>query len=105
MIDEGSKRRVFGNLEFIPSGKSYQWSDPAAEETFARLYNSATVRSRNYRVHVVGQAVRETGGGNYKVLSTRRKVFRVFCDPGERDNDGTIGVDGAMIRTINEKSS
>jgi hypothetical protein len=105
VIHQDTERRVFGNLEFIPRGKNIQWSDPAAEECFARLYNSATVRSRNFRVHVVGQAVRGTGAGNYKVLSTRRKVFRVFCDPGERDRDGTIGTDGAIIRTINEKAS
>ena len=31
------------------------WNDAAAEQYFAKIYNYATVRSRNFRVFVTGQ--------------------------------------------------
>lgn len=96
--------RVAGNKAFHPAGDRIQWSDSAAEEAFARLYNSTTVRSRNYKVHVIGQAVRDIGG-DLEVLSTRRKVFKIFCDPGDRDDDGEIDSEKVDITVIYEKNS
>ena len=58
-----------------------EWNDAAAEEAFARLYNSGTVRSRNFKVVVTGQAVRRTRSGQVKVLATRSRLYHVFVRP------------------------
>jgi hypothetical protein len=78
---------------------SLQWSDAAAEEAFARVYNSSTVRSRNFRIWVVGQAVAPTAPTNLspEVLSEVRKAFTVFADPGERNSNGSI--DSSKFKT------
>jgi hypothetical protein len=103
---------AFGNPllypEFKVSGKpnmsSLQWSDAAAEEAFARVYNSSTVRSRNFRVWVVGQAVAPTTAVNPspEVLSEVRKVFTVFADPGERKSDGSVDSAKFKISILHE---
>ena len=82
-----------------PNMSSLQWSDAAAEEAFARVYNSSTIRSRNFRVWVVGQAVAPTATTNSspEVLSEVRRVFTVFADPGKRNSDGSI--DSSKFKT------
>ncbi|NNM30760.1 MAG: hypothetical protein HKO57_14670, partial [Akkermansiaceae bacterium] len=94
---------VFGNEQFYPKSSSIQWSDAAAEEVFARVYNSATTRSRNFRVFTIGQAVRDLGNGEVKVLSTRRKMFQVFADPGGRDEAGALQPDELDVRVLYER--
>jgi hypothetical protein len=91
---------AFGNPLLYPEFKvpqkpkmsMLQWSDAAAEEAFARVYNSATVRSRNFRVWVIGQAIAATAPSNPnpEILSEVRKTFTIFADPGERTSDGSI---------------
>lgn len=83
-------RPVFGNRLLYPQGGSIQWSDAAAEELFGRVHDAATVRSRNFRVWVVGQVLEpmEEGTREPVVLAEVRKVFSVFADPGERDAAG-----------------
>jgi hypothetical protein len=98
-------RPVFGNTRLMEPGPFLEWSDAAAEETFARLYNSTTVRSRNFRVHAVGQALRELPNGELKILSTRRKVFRIFCDPGERTPEGEQENPRTNVKVISERAS
>ena len=98
---------AFGNALLYPEFKvpskenisSLQWSDGAAEEAFARVYNSSTIRSRNFRVWVVGQAVAPTATNNPspEVLSEVRKAFTVFVDPGERNSNGSI--DSSKFKT------
>jgi hypothetical protein len=66
-----------------------EWNDAAAEEAFARIFNNATVRSRNFRVVVAGQAVRKTRSGETKVLATRSRLYHVFVRP-IRDAEGNI---------------
>jgi hypothetical protein len=66
-----------------------EWNDAAAEEAFARIFNSATVRSRNFRVVVAGQAVRKTRSGLTKVLATRSRLYHVFIRP-IRDAAGNV---------------
>jgi hypothetical protein len=72
---------VFGNrtLMGITAG-----NDAATEEWFSRVYPLTTVRSRNFLVHVVGQAL-QTNGLN--VLSTERKAVQIYLQP-VRDDDG-----------------
>jgi hypothetical protein len=87
---------VFGNPEryrpglHIPNNTRVQWSDAAAEEVFARVYEASTVRSRNFRVWVIGQAITPATGTPPEVLAEVRKVFTVFADPGERTREGAI---------------
>jgi hypothetical protein len=66
-----------------------EWNDAVAEEAFARVFNHATVRSRNFKVVVTGQTVRRTRSGETKVLATRSRVYHVFIRP-IRDPNGNL---------------
>ncbi len=66
-----------------------EWNDAAAEEAFARVFNNATVRSRNFRVVVTGQALRRTRSGETKVLATRSRLYHIFIRP-IRDPAGNL---------------
>jgi len=96
-----SKEQLFGNPSFISDSGNLQWNDQAAEEVFARVYNSSTVRSRNFRVHVVGQSLKRTSSGRYLVGSTKRKSYRVFVDRGETSS-GEIEPSKVTVEVINE---
>ena len=87
-VRDSSGSLVFGNKSLVPDGSTVDRTDSAAEEVFARIYEASTVRSRNYRIWVVGQAV--TSGASPEVLSEVRRVFTVFADPGARASDGRI---------------
>lgn len=103
---------VFGNkflYPYTPSASKpdisqLQWSDAAAEEVFARVYESSTIRSRNFRVWVIGQAIAPTLATNPspEVLSEVRRVFTIFADPGVRDTDGTIDATKFKTKIIHE---
>jgi len=94
---------VFGNLLNHSLEEDLQRSDRAAEEVFARVYNSSTVRSRNFRVHVVGQSLRQSSSGQIKVLSTKKKSFRVFVDADNRDEStGTFDVQDMSVEIFDE---
>ncbi len=95
---------VFGNREILTDGNKVQWSDAAAEEAFARVYQAATVRSRNFRIWVVGQAVAPTLVTNTspEVMAEVRKVYTVFADPGVRKPDGVIDPTKYKIQVLNE---
>lgn len=101
---------VFGNPQLYPSytereyTSQIQWTDAAAEEVFARVYEASTVRSRNFRVWVVGQSVAPTSEDNQnpEVLSEVRKSFTIFADPGERKSDGTIDPAKSRISILHE---
>ena len=79
---------VFGNRAMYPDNTEIEWSDAAAEEIFARVYEGSTVRSRNFRVWIVAQAL--APGAVPQVLAEVRKVHTLFADPGERAADGSI---------------
>jgi hypothetical protein len=82
---------VFGNKKLYPDSANIEWSDSAAEEVFARVYEGSTVRSRNFRVWVVAQAIAPTtAASNPEVLAEVRKVFSIFADSGDRAPDGSI---------------
>jgi hypothetical protein len=72
---------VFGNrtLEGITAG-----NDAVTEEWFARVYPLATVRSRNFLVHVVGQSLQTN---DLKVLSSVRQMSQIYLEP-MRDGGG-----------------
>lgn len=96
-VKDGSP--IFGNPDTYPEKNRIQWSDSAAEEVFGRVYEASTVRSRNFRVWVVGQSLSPTTKSNNdpEVLAETHKVFTVFADPGKRKSDGMI--DSAKFKT------
>jgi hypothetical protein len=72
-----------------------QWNDRAAEESFARLWNNATTRSRHFLITVTGQAVRLSRSGEEQVMATRSRQFQVFLRPVRND-------EGLMIDQVVE---
>jgi len=100
---------VFGNDRLFPefSGSGYpvlQWTDSASEESFARIHEASTVRSRNFRIWVIGQAVAPTTAMNAstEVLAEVRRAYTVFADPGARNADGTINPANSRLQIIHE---
>jgi hypothetical protein len=84
---------VFGNREMYSQNTRIEWTDSAAEEVFARVHDASTLRSRNFRVWVIGQAIAPPPAGSTaepQVLSESKKAFTVFANPGERAADGRI---------------
>jgi hypothetical protein len=75
-----------------------EWNDPGREELFAKIYNLATTRSRNFRVFVTGQSLDKNGN----VLSTVTKVYQVFVKPTRDSNTGAIQKDatGTPIQQV-----
>jgi hypothetical protein len=92
---------VFGNRVMYPDHTNIEWSDAAAEEIFARVYEGSTVRSRNFRVWIVAQAL--APGTEAEVLAEVRTVHTIFADPGERAADGSI-VPAKFKTTINSSN-
>lgn len=80
----GASRRGSNDRSIEP-----EWNDAAAEETFARLFNNATVRSRHFKVVVTGQAIAKTRSAQTKVLATRARLYHIFLRP-IRDVNGNI---------------
>ena len=106
---ESNGTRVFGNEQLFSGFTSsnfpfLQWTDAAAEETFARAFEASTVRSRNFRIWVVAQTVAPTSSSATppEVLAEVRKAFTVFADPGERNPDGTADPAKFKLRILYE---
>ncbi|WP_193210475.1 type IV pilus modification PilV family protein [Luteolibacter marinus] len=96
---------VFGNRDMYSQGNKIHWTDSAAEEVFGRVYEASTLRSRNFRVWVIGQALAPPPRGSNadpEILSESKKAFTVFADPGERNDDGTINPSTYRPRVIHE---
>jgi hypothetical protein len=96
---------VFGNREMYSQNSRVEWTDSAAEEVFARVHDASTLRSRNFRIWVIGQAIAPVPAGSTaepQVLSESRKAFTVFADPGERGADGRIDPANYRPRVIHE---
>lgn len=89
---------VFGNRKQYADAEQVQWSDSAAEEVFARVHQAATVRSRNFRVWIVAQAVSPENPA--RVLAEVRKVHTVFVEPGERETDGALIPENLKTRVL-----
>lgn len=97
---------AFGNKELITDGAKIHRTDSAAEESFARVYESATVRSRNFRIWVIGQSISPTTSATAKpeVLAEVRRSFTVFADPGERTPDGAVNPAKTQLRIRHENA-
>jgi len=86
-LKDTSGSYFFGNMSewTSPQTAPTVWNDAASKEYFSRIYDLASVRSRNFRVYVLGQAVDQNG----RVLSTAKKVYQLFLHP-QRDVNGNI---------------
>ena len=76
---------VFGNASLL---SVTEWNDRAAENWFAKVYPLSTVRSRNFMVHVVGQALQANGT---TVLSTARKSYQICMEPVRATSGSSAG--------------
>jgi hypothetical protein len=85
-------RPVFGNRDQYAGGSRIHWTDSAAEEVFARVFEASTVRSRNFRVWVIGQSLSPVTASTttQRVLAESRLVFNLHSDPGDREDDGSF---------------
>jgi hypothetical protein len=86
----------FGNLNQYSASPTQptEWNDPGREELFAKIYNLATTRSRNFRVFVTGQSLDKNGN----VLSTVTKVYHVFIKPTRDQTTGAIQSQQVQIK-------
>ena len=75
-----------------------EWNDVGREELFAKIFNLATTRSRNFRIFVTGQSLDKNGN----VLSTVTKVYQVFVKPNRDPTTGAIQKDatGTPIQQV-----
>ena len=80
-----AKSAIFGNTNI---SAVTEWNDRAAEEWFAKVYPLSTVRSRNFMVHVVGQALQTNGT---TVLSTARKSYQICMEPVRATTGSSAG--------------
>ena len=90
-------RPFFGNpnqYENSTQTSPTEWNDPGREELFAKIYNLATTRSRNFRVFVTGQSLDKNG----RVLSTVTKVYHVFVKPNRDSSTGAIQSQQVQIK-------
>ena len=101
---DSNGRQIFGNRDFYPEQNTIQWSDSAAEEIFGRVYEASTVRSRNFRVWVIGQALAPTSANNAtpEILAETRRCYSVFADPGQRLTEGGIDSSKSRITILHE---
>lgn len=53
---------------------------------------------------MIGQALRDSSS-RIMVLASRKKVYQVFSNPGERDQDGAIDENNLKVELIYEKRS
>lgn len=101
-VRDSSGKLVFGNKKLITNDSKVDRSDSAAEEIFARVYEASTVRSRNFRVWVVGQTLAPSTSASPEVLAEVRRVFTIFADPGHRKPDGEIDPSKSHITILHE---
>ena len=69
---------VFGNRTLAGATA---WNDLAAEEWFSRIYPLATVRSRNFLIHVVAQAMTTNTNFPSRPVATSKQMFQVYAEP------------------------
>jgi hypothetical protein len=96
---DSSGRLVFGNRDLLANRTRIHRTDSAAEESFARVFEASTVRSRNFRIWIIAQSLSPSASEQVKpqVLAEVRRAFTIFADPGKRKPDGSV--DPLKIRT------
>lgn len=77
------------------------WNDAAAEEWFSKIYPLATVRSRNFLVHVVGQAMTTNTNFPSRPLASSRKLFQIHAAPIRNASGLTTNVTVQVVQSWN----
>jgi hypothetical protein len=93
---DGIQTSFFGNMAIWSEDGPVRWLDTAAEEYFRKLFGLVTVRSRNFRVYVTGEALLPDG----KVISRVNRVYQLAVEPVRRD-DGAIESQRKLV--VNKK--
>lgn len=83
----------FGNTNQWDGGGPTRWNDAAAEECFARIHDLTSVRSRNFRVSVLAEALGQDGSR----CAVARRVYQLFIRP-ERDGSARLRRNHVEIR-------
>ena len=86
---------VFGNTNVSVAGIT-AWNDEAAEEWFRKIHSLATVRSRNFMVHIVAQSLATNDPTT--PLSTYRMASQVYAAP-ERSSGLTTNSRVEVLQT------
>ena len=88
---------VFGNTNLLGITAG---NDAAAEEWFSRVYPLATVRSRNFLVLVIGQAMSTNNSFVSRPLATARLMYQIQTEPVRNPTNGlTTNVEIRKIST------
>lgn len=98
-------RPVFGDLTHLDDPDRLELSDSAREEWFARIHDASTVRSRHFRVRIIGQAVTPQDPASEQspeILAESHRCYSLFADPGTRLPDGSIDPASTRIRIFYE---
>jgi len=87
---------VFGNAASLAVT---DWNDAGAEEWFSRIHHLSAVRSRNFLIHVIGQAMRTNQSST--PISSSRIVVQVYMSPQRSANGLTTN---SQVLTLNRWS-
>jgi hypothetical protein len=87
---------VFGSRGFA---NVTAWNDTAAEEWFAKIYPLTTVRSRNFLVHVVAQAMTTNTNFASRPLATSRRMFQLYAEPVRGSSGLTTNATVRMVHS------
>jgi len=87
---------VFGNATSLAVT---DWNDAGTEEWFSRIHHLSAVRSRNFLIHVIGQAMRTNQSST--PISSSRIVVQVYMSPQRSANGLTTN---SQVLTLNRWS-
>lgn len=89
-------RSLFGDQEQLATDIHLQWSDRTSESLFGRMYCSSGLRSRHFRVWLVGQSLNSRG----EVSAQCRRAVVVFVDPGQRGHLGQVMPEQQQVKIL-----
>jgi hypothetical protein len=85
---------IFGNKTLMGAN---EWNDSAAEEWFSKIFHLSTVRSRNFMVYVVGQALQPTDPK--KTLSTIQAAYQIYVEPMRNQQGVTTNAKTRILKS------
>lgn len=91
---------IFGNKNLFPQGQSIEWNDSAAEEMFARIFNTSSVHSRHFRVYFLAQAFLPSTEKIPKILHESRQVIDYFANAQKRTESGEMIPENSYPQTV-----
>jgi hypothetical protein len=91
----------WGNPNVWSSGKPLTWRDAAAEEYLRQIYDLTTVRSRNFRIHITGEALNPNTG---KPVAISRRISDIYLHPS-RDPANPTTITSFVVKHLYEISN